>query len=320
MSAQETTDVGYGDCKALSNFTGAAMRYAGIEAYPALIYGGQSPEPLNPTQPMNAFNHVILCLPSEKDTTWLECTSNTIPFGYLSYFTDDRYALLLTPNGGELVRTPKYSTADNRAIRKAIFALQPDGSATIDMACDFHNLTMEKTAFFWQKFSSVKPLKAVKHEVNVPSFDLTTYTSEAYTDQEPKLTMSCSLEARNVGRKVGSKQLVKPFIMDLPIPELQSDSTRRNPVYFRHGFQYTDSVSVLLPPEATVLQNISEIDSSNAFGILRIEANLNSTKSELQIIRHVQLNGGEFPAAQYADIRKFFDLIRGSQEAFFILE
>ncbi|NEN22232.1 transglutaminase domain-containing protein [Cryomorpha ignava] len=40
MSAKETAKMGYGDCKALSNFTAAAMNHAGIEAYPALIYGG----------------------------------------------------------------------------------------------------------------------------------------------------------------------------------------------------------------------------------------------------------------------------------------
>lgn len=320
MSAEETTNLGYGDCKALSNFTGTAMRYAGIEAYPALIYGGRSPEPIDPNRPINAFNHVILCLPGEQDTTWLECTSNTFPFGYLSDFTDDRYALLLTPNGGDLVKTPTYPSNVNTAIRNTSIGLQSDGSAAIQLDCTYRNLAMGKTTFFAQKFSSEKPIKAVKYEVSLSSFDLNSYTSEVFKDQEPELTVNCSIDARNVGRKVGAKQLVKPFIMDIPVPELKSDSARNNPVFFRHGFEYTDSITVVLPSETTILQPISEIDSTNAFGALRIEAKMDSAKNELYIVRYIRVNSGEFPVDQYADLTEFFDLLRGSQEAFFILE
>lgn len=320
MSAQETTDLGYGDCKALSNFTGTAMRYAGIEAYPALIYGGRNPEFIDPKRPMQAFNHVILCLPEERDTTWLECTSNTNPFGYLSNFTDDRYALLLTPNGGELVKTPNYPTKLNQTIRNTSITLQPDGSASIQLDWTYLNLAMSDTYFYRQKFSSQKPIKAVKYEVSLPSFDLNSYSSELYKNQEPELTVTCSLEARNVGRKVGAKQLVKPFIMDLPVPELESDSVRINPVLFRNGYEFTDSITVVIPPETTIIQPLSEIDNTTKFGTLRIETTMDLIKQELKIVRFVRLNSGEFPAEEYGALTNFLDVVNASQEAFFILE
>ncbi len=320
MSAEETTDVGYGDCKALSNFTGTAMRYAGIEAYPALVYGGSTRESIDPDRPMQAFNHVILCLPQINDTTWLECTSNTAPFGYLSDFTDDRYALLLTPNGGKLVKTPAYPIGDNLTVRNSKIDLHSDGTASIQLDLQYTNLAMTKTNFFQQQFSSDKPIKAVKYEVDLPSFDLLSYTADLYKNQKPELTVNCSLNARNVGRKVGAKQLVKPFIMDLPVPDLESDSTRINPVLFRHGYEFTDSISISLPQESTILQPLAEIDNTTKFGTMRIEARLDSAKQELHIVRFVRVNNGEFPAEEYPDLTTFLSLVHASQDAFIILE
>lgn len=99
---------------------------AGVNAYPVLISAGD-----NRTNYFiedfanNYFNHVIACVPQPKDTIWLECTSQTSPFGYLSAFTANRKALMISPGGGYVVNTPNYSSSKNLQKREV--------SATIDM-------------------------------------------------------------------------------------------------------------------------------------------------------------------------------------------
>lgn len=320
MSADETFNLGYGDCKALSNFTAAAMRYAGIEAYPALVYGGSEHPNIDPGKPMAAFNHVIVCLPAKTDTTWLECTDNSMPFGYLSNFTDNRYALLLKPCGGELIRTPTYPASANRTIRSARIELRANGSASIQLDCSYRNLAMQKTDFYTREFSSAQPIKAVKREVKIPSFDLENFNSDLYKNQEPVLNVEFTLEARNVGRKVGRKQLIKPFLFDLPVPGLNPDTTRVYPVYFKHGYEYTDSVTVVLPHESKIIQPLTEMEKENDFGSLSVKVSADSDQHALHIVRNIRLNGGEFPLAQYADLADFLGFVRGSREAFFIVE
>jgi len=107
-STKDVCEKNYGDCKDLSLFMTAMLREIGIESYYTLVNSGEQKEQekLDTNFHSIEFNHVIVCIPQEKDTVWLECTSDFTPFNYLGDFTEDRYALLIKENGGELVRTP----------------------------------------------------------------------------------------------------------------------------------------------------------------------------------------------------------------------
>ncbi len=90
----ETVDrVSYGDCKALANYMKSILAAAGIKSYYTIIRAGAGAPVLREDFPSNQFNHAIVCVPHQRDTIWLECTDQQIPFGYLGTFTDDRKAL-----------------------------------------------------------------------------------------------------------------------------------------------------------------------------------------------------------------------------------
>ena len=69
-------------------------------------------------------NHVILCVPNKDKYVFLECTSQTDPFGYQANFTDDRNVVVIKPEGGEIIRTKIYENKDNSQISKGIFRCQ----------------------------------------------------------------------------------------------------------------------------------------------------------------------------------------------------
>jgi hypothetical protein len=96
----------YGDCKALSNYMCALLKSVGIKSFPVLINAGDKDHSIDTSFVSDKFNHAILYVELADGPVWLECTSNTIPFGELGIFTENRYALVLTDEGGKIMRTP----------------------------------------------------------------------------------------------------------------------------------------------------------------------------------------------------------------------
>ena len=58
-------------------------------------------------------NHVILSVPFEDEMVFLECTNQQHPFNYLGSFTDDRKVLMVTPEGGVMIKTHTYDSEEN---------------------------------------------------------------------------------------------------------------------------------------------------------------------------------------------------------------
>lgn len=130
MLASDVDNLAYGDCKALTNYTKALLEAVGVPSYYTIISAGEYERDITEDFTAMQGNHAILALPNENSFTWLECTSQDTPFGYLGNFTDDRDAMIVTPEGGKIVHTQVYPTADNLQIATANVMLQASGAVS----------------------------------------------------------------------------------------------------------------------------------------------------------------------------------------------
>lgn len=133
VASNKVDVVGYGDCKGLTNYTRALLKVIGIDSYFVELFAGNEKRNMDSDFSIIQGNHVILNIPNGDKDIWLECTNQTIPFGFLGDFTDDRTVLVITPNGGLVKRTPKYLNKDNYQIIKANIELKEDGSAIANL-------------------------------------------------------------------------------------------------------------------------------------------------------------------------------------------
>ena len=105
MLASDVDKLSYGDCKALTNYTKALLDEVDVVSYYTAVYGGKNIRSIEKDVVSVQGNHAFLYVPSEEKNYWLECTSQTVPFGYQGTFTDDRDVLILKPEGGEIKHT-----------------------------------------------------------------------------------------------------------------------------------------------------------------------------------------------------------------------
>ncbi|MFC0604111.1 DUF3857 domain-containing protein [Winogradskyella pulchriflava] len=134
MMADDVDKLGYADCKGLTNYTKALLEAVDVPSFYTVVYGGNGIRSIDNEFSAIEGNHVILCVPNEDENIFLECTSQTNPFGFIAGFTDDRDVLLVKPEGGEIVHTKVYEADDSVQKTMATINLDDTGGFTADVS------------------------------------------------------------------------------------------------------------------------------------------------------------------------------------------
>ncbi|QIX62450.1 DUF3857 domain-containing protein [Hymenobacter sp. BT18] len=306
IPAAEVAAKGYGDCKALSNYGMALLKAAGVPAYCALA-GADRPD-IQTDFPSNQFNHVILCVPlpaARPDTVWLECTSQTSPFNYLSGFTAGRHVLLLTPAGGKLVRTPVYKATDNTQFRRAELRLDDQGNATASVRTRSAALQQDDLSQVYHQLTPEDQKKQAYRQISLPSFTISRYTLKpGATVPVPVMVEHLELSLPRYATVTGKRVFVVPNVLNqsaAPTPQL---GERQTDVW--QSFAYLDADTVQLKtPAGFRPENLpAPVQLSTAFGTYSMQLQALSDGS-IQYIRRLQMNRGRFPKADYPAYLEF---------------
>ncbi|WP_086047800.1 DUF3857 domain-containing protein [Hugenholtzia roseola] len=305
FAAHFVDEKGYGDCKALTNYTQALLKAANIEAYYALIESGENPRKLEQDFPNNTFNHVILCVPlsTQKDTVWLECTSQQEAMGYLSDFTSNRQALLIKPEGGELVQTPSYGYEKNKQQRKLEVFLQADGSAKVNLENQYHCLSEENRAFYTQK-PQAEQQAWLSRNWQFPTFEIIAAKMWRKKNDLPISYESGTIQVLHLASKTGNRLFFQPNFISKQEFTLPATETRSQQVKIESGKTETDSVLIHLP-EGYQIENLpKDFSYENKMGKYAISFE----KGENTILykRKFMYYEGTFDPAHYTDLSELF--------------
>ncbi len=317
FTALEVTDKGYGDCKALSNYTKAMLKTVGIESYCTLVNAGKDESEVMTDFPNLYFNHVIVCVPTPKDTIWLECTDQNGAFGYQGTFTGNRHALVTTPTGGKLVKTTRYQASDNLQNRRIDIAVDENGDAKAAIRTVYTGEQQEEINGIMHYLGVEDQKKALYRRIDIPSFEIDRFSLSAKKDRIPSVTETLSLTVRKCASKSGTRLFVTPNLMNAISQVPSKAENRKTEFVLRSGYQNADTVVYQLPKGYGVEFLPDDVRMESKFGTYA--ASLQSSDGQVVYTRHVTVNRGRHPAAAYNEWVEFSRKIAKADKAQMVL-
>lgn len=318
FSATYVHERGYGDCKALTNYMMALLRTAGIEAYPALIRGGTHEPAVLAGFPSNQFNHVILYVPLASGPVWLECTSQIAPFGHLGTFTEDRYALVVRPDGGELLRTPRSDVHANRQVRTASVELLPSGDARAQVTTRYTGNQQDRVRQALAQSSGRDREKWLHNAIDIPSFQVVRADFSSVDARERDVALPVELELPRYAAPTGTRLFLRPNLLERWSMTLPPMEERRQPVEMTYAFADADSIRYRLPAGFRVEAMPAEVMLDEPFGRYRAQVAVQEDGT-LLYDRRLEITQAEIPAEQYDALRLFLQHVARADRAQVVL-
>ncbi len=315
----ETVDrLGYGDCKALSNYMKALLKAVGIPSI-YTVAGASTNLGITMTDfPTNhQTNHIILCVPLKGDTLWMECTSQTTPFGYMSPFTAGRKALNITAGEGKIVNTPLLTASQSSQNRNADVQVYPDGSIEGTVKTKYSGYQYDNVS---QNLTESKKdqEKALYDKLSITGLNISGFNYDIAKDKIPYAAETVKISTPMYGTKTGSRLFIPLNIFNQVKTAPSRVDNRRMPVYRAYGFVDNDSVTLHLPkgfkPESipkgkTFATEFGEYNSSIAL-----------KDDQLVYYRELKMNRGTWPKERYSALVDFYTAIVSADKVKLVLK
>lgn len=309
MLASDVDRLGYGDCKGLTNYTKALLNEVGVNSYYTIIYGDRDIRNIDSSFSSIQGNHVVLGIPHQSDYVWLECTSQTAPFGYNANFTDDRDALIITPEGGKIVHTKIYKTEDNLLESKASISLTQTGKISAKLTSKSYG-----TQYGYHEGVQNKSIKDQKlHYKDKWSYiNGLGINSMEYFNVKDTVVFEENIElaAERYALKAGKRLLLQPNVFNRIESAPPRYSERKIPFEMERGFTDIDTYEISIPINLEIEAVFEPITIKNQFGEYAVSI---SQEGDNKLIykRKFIIQKGTYKKEEYESFRAFWlDVIK----------
>lgn len=293
-TAMEVATNGFGDCKGLSNYMIALLKEAGIPAFYAAI-STQYADLLPNFPNLNQLNHAIAGVPMEKDTLWLECTNARFPLGYVHEDIAGHQALVITENGGKLVRLPDYADTDN--LQKSSIRLKVGNNGTVDMDCQ-----VERTN---RQYEDVLPMtsmdatnleKSVLENIYFPAAQIKTLKVEE-AKGKPLIHTTLIAQSEKYANRVGKRLFIKVNPLKANGANISKQVSRHGPICLDYGYCDEEEIVVDIPEGYQVESLPQNRNIESKYSTFNVT--FRQEGQQVHVTYRLVMHRGTYPASDY---------------------
>jgi hypothetical protein len=317
----------YGDCKDKVTLMRTMLREVGVDSYHVVINTRRGVV-TRETPAHHGFNHAILALklPDElKDPSliavtqhpklgrilFFDPTDEVTPFGQLRGQLQANYALLVTPEGGELVELPQQPSAMNSIQRMGKLTLDANGM----LKGDIEEVRLGDRAWSerWQlrtvtnNADRIKPIESLLAG-SLSSFQIVraSLVNLEHTDQP--FGFNYSIRSDNYAKSAGNLLLVRPRVLGSKGSGiLETKEPRKFPLEFDGPSRDTDSFDIALPPGYEVDELPPPMDMDYSFG--SYHSKTEASGQMLHYTRALEIKELSVPVSKMDELKKFYRMI-----------
>lgn len=300
----------YGDCKALTNYMKALLRYAGIESYYTIVYSGYMPSVVYEDLPHNQFNHAILAIPFGNDTIWLENTNKNIPFGHLGLSTQNRPALLISKGKSKLVRTPKLMNDQVLEVQSLKYDISIDKSANLEFHGKYKGPVFSTLNGIYTGFKQEDQDKTIRNVMPFENYEVLKWKLNKVNRDSAFIDLYVDLKLNNFLNPLGSDYFL--VTNPLPIPQFIKPATRTLPVIISYPIVHQDSILLNLPEGFIMKGPLDPVEITTSFGNYKLSVSTDGNK--ILVKKSFLLNPGNYPLDQYTDLYNFIESSRKADQ------
>ncbi|SFD41172.1 DUF3857 domain-containing protein [Flavobacterium phragmitis] len=317
MLAADVDRLGYGDCKALSNYTRALLDVVGVPSYYTELYGDSDLRDIDEDFFTIEGNHVVLCIPDKENYVFLECTSQNDPFGYQANFTDNRKVIVIKPEGGEIIRTKIYEPKSNAQISKGNYSLDENGvfSGVINITSEGSQYGRKGQIERFQPHEKEKHYKDYWSNINNLKLGRIAFTNDK---ENIRFTEDVQLTASNYGVISGNKMIFTVDAFNQNSENVKRIRNRKNPFQIQRGYLDTDEIEINLPAGFSIEFLPQNYELKGKFGEYKTEI-IKNDSNKLTYKRSMFLNKGKYSNKEYDEYRLFMEQVSRNDNAKIIL-
>jgi len=321
----------YGDCKDKATLLSTMLKEIGVESYYVVINTERGT--ITPATPATRwFNHVILAirLPDDSNDSSLHMiishpklgrllifdpTDEFTPFGHLRGELQENYALLVTPEGGELVKLPQLPAAMNGVARTAKLTLASNGMLSGDFIeqrnGDYGSQQRASLKSVTKDADRVKFLETlISHSLS--TFQLTKASFSNLNQVDQPFGYQYSLVAQNYAKTAGNMLLVRPRVLGSNVSDfLEKKEPRMYPVEFEGPTKNTDTIEITIPTGYEVDDLPPPVNADYSFASYHSKTEVSG--NTLKYTRTFEVKELSVPLSKVEDLKKLYRIIAGDE-------
>lgn len=321
----------YGDCKDKATLLSAMLQEIGVESFYVSINTARNA--VTPETPaIRWFNHVILAVrlpdgvkdpslravldhPKLGKLLFFDPTDEWTPFGYLRGELQANYGLLVTSDGGELVKLPQLPAELNGVVRTAKLVLSPAGTLSGDFVeernGDYGTQQRASLKSVSKDADRIKFLESlISH--SLPTFQITKASLLNLNQTDLPFGYQYSLVAQNYAKTAGNLLLVRPRVVGVNSSDiLETKDPRKYPVEFDGPWKNSDTIEIAIPAGYEVDDLPPPVNADYSFA--SYHSKTEASGKTLKYTRTFELKELTVPVSKAEDLKKLYRIIAGDE-------